>query len=101
MDTLVLIILLLVIVSQCGLIFWLLEKHEDEKKIFLAHIKDLTDKIYFTSQEHFVSSKIADQTKTEETPPETKEERFVPLEDVPIEELANALGGQPEVKPNG
>ena len=94
MDNITLIVLLFIIISQSGLLYFVLQKHNEEKQILLSHLKDLTDKLYFTKTNDFISNKVLEDKPTEETPNGKKEEEGIPLENVPIEELAKAYGAE-------
>jgi hypothetical protein len=93
MDIIVLLVLLAIIISQSVLLYFVLQKHNEEKQILLSHLKDLTDKLYFTKSEDFISNKIVgDENKKEEAKENGHEEEMIPLENVPIEDLAKAYG---------
>lgn len=82
----VLIVLLLVIIFQTGLIFYLIQMHSQERK-------DLSDKLYFNKPTDFITNKTVEEMPKEDTPVE-KEEEMIPLENVSIDELARAAGAK-------
>lgn len=75
-----------------GLLFLVvLGLHFYEKKKLLEQIKDLSDKVYFTKTNDFMTNKAVDD-EIKETP--KQEEQFVPLEDADPVDLRKAIYGE-------
>jgi hypothetical protein len=98
MDAIIIGLLLLVILGLAGLLAFIVQKGIEEKKIWFEQMKDLSDKIYFSKSQDLITNRIVNDTPKEE-PSKNKEEEGIPLENVPLEELAKAYGATvPEVK---
>ena len=93
MDSVIIGLLLFVILCLAGLLAFIVQKGIEERQIFFNQIRDLTDKLYFTKANDFISNKVLEDKPKEEAPVK-KEEEEIPLENVPIEDLVEAYGGK-------